>query len=297
MQLAKYVKPQYLNGYCANRHYDATGFWPGKAPLERGLKRHEGETVSASVVLASAVPTVSARFFDDPQLTAATPVTITEDGRIFGHLAAWGTCHVGFTGTCVTPPHSNSNYAHFRTGAVHTDEGDIAVGHITLGTGHAGPRLSASSAAAHYDNTGTVAADVVAGEDAHGIWISGRVRDRLSDEDRYALASAPLSGDWRGPEGNREMVAALAVNVPGFLVPRIGIKDGRQVSLVAAGVIDRTPHVVSGLDIAAAIMVAVDEIEFRKNRKAMARLASEAGRSPAAKMERLREMAATGERN
>ena len=49
MQLAKYVKAQYLNGYCANRHYDATGFWPGKAPLERG--RHEGETVSASVVL------------------------------------------------------------------------------------------------------------------------------------------------------------------------------------------------------------------------------------------------------
>ena len=287
-QLAKYVKPIYLNGYCANRHYDATGFWPGKAPLERAISRkHSGD----SVVLASVRPTVSARYFDDPQLTGPTPVTITDDDRIFGHLAVWGTCHVGMQGTCVTPPHSPSNYAHFRTGAVHTDEGDIAVGHVTLGTGHAGSRLSAASAAAHYDNTGTVAADVVAGEDAYGIWISGRVRDRLSDEDRYALASAPLSGDWRGPEGNREMVAALGVNVPGFLVPRIGIKDGRQVSLVAAGVLDRTPHVVTGIDISAAVMAAVDEIEFRKNRKAMGYLAEIAGRTPAAKMERLRELA------
>ena len=218
-------------------------------------------------------------------------MTITDDGRIFGHLAAWGTCHIGIAGTCVTPPHSASDYAHFRTGAVHTDEGEIAVGHITLGTGHAGPGLSASPAAAHYDDTGTVAADVVAGEDVFGIWISGRVRDHLSDEDRYALASAPLSGDWRGPEGNREMIAALAVNVPGFLVPRVGIKGGRQISLVAAGMIDRSPHVVTGLDLSAAIMVAVDEIEFRKNRRAMAKLASEAGRTPAAKMERLREMA------
>jgi len=298
-QLAKYVKAQYLNGYCANRHYDATGYWPGRAPSEggsgnRGRRgRHSGATVDLSpavTLVASARPTISARYFDNPHLTEPTPVTITEDDRIFGHLAAWGTCHIGIKGTCVTPPFSGSNYAHFRTGAVHTDEGDIAVGHVTLGTGHAGPRLSAAATAAHYDNTATVAADVVAGEDAHGIWISGRVRDHLSDEDRHALAAAPLSGDWREVAGGLEMVAALCVNVPGFLVPRtqLAASGGEQISLVAAGIVDRAPHVVSGLDISAAVMAAVDEIETRNARRRMMALRAEAGLDPKTRMARLR---------
>jgi len=296
-QLAKYVKAQYLNGYCANRHYDATGYWPGRAPSEGGGRgrrgRHTGmtEALTPSITLvASGRPTISARYFDNPNLTAPTAVTITDDGRIFGHLAAWGTCHIGIKGTCVTPPFSGSNYAHFRTGAVHTDEGDIAVGHVTLGTGHAGPRLSAAATAAHYDNTGTVAADVVAGEDVHGIWISGRVRDHLSDEDRHALAAAPLSGDWREVAGGLEMVAALCVNVPGFLVPRtqLAASGGEQISLVAAGIVDRAPHVVSGIDISAAVMAAVDEIEARNARRKMNVLRTAAGLDPKSKMARLR---------
>jgi len=295
-QLAKYVKAQYLNGYCANRHYDATGFWPGRAPSEGGgarRGRHSGATLElapAVTLVASARPTISARYFDNPNLTAPTPVTITEDGRIFGHLAAWGTCHIGIKGTCVTAPASASNYAYFRTGAVHTDEGDIAVGHVTLGKGHAGPRLSAAATAAHYDNTCTAAAHVVAGEDAHGIWISGRVRDHLSDEDRHALAAAPLSGDWREIAGELEMVAALCVNVPGFVVPRtqLAASGGEQVSLVAAGIVDRAPHVVSGLDISAAVMAAVDEIETRAARRKMNTLRSAAGLDAKSRMARLR---------
>jgi len=298
-QLAKYVKAQYLNGYCANRHYDATGFWPGRAPSEggggnRGRRgRHSSETVDRSPavsLVASARPTISARYFDNPNLTEPTPVTITDDGRIFGHVAAWGVCHIGIKGTCVTAPPSQSNYAYFRTGAVHTDEGDIAVGHVTLGAGHAGPRLSAAATAAHYDNTATVAADVVAGEDAHGIWISGRVRDHLSDEDRHALAAAPLSGDWREVAGGLEMVAALCVNVPGFVVPRtqLAASGGEQISLVAAGIVDRQPHVVSGLDISAAVMAAVDEIETRNARRRMMALREKAGLDPKTRMARLR---------
>ena len=281
-QLSKYVKAQYLNGYCANRHYDATGFWPGKAPLER-VGKHTDESIH---LVASAVPVVSARYFDNPELTAPTPVTITDNGRIFGHVATWGTCHIGIKGTCVTPPHSASNYAYFHMGAVHTDEGDIAVGHVTLGTGHAGPRLSAAATAAHYDNTGTAAADVVAGEDAHGIWISGRVRDRLSDEDRYALAAAPLSGDWRGIAGNLEMVAALSVNVGGFPIPRtmLAASGGEQTSLVAAGIVHRTSESV---DLSAAVMAAVDEIEARNRRRRMAALAKQTGRDPKSRMAEL----------
>jgi hypothetical protein len=282
-QLAKYVKPQFLSGYCANRHYDATGFWPGDAPTEGGKGKHSGATAPAVNLVASATEKVSARYFDNPGLTAPTPITVTDDGRIFGHVATWGTCHIGIKGTCVTAPHSESDYAYFRVGAVHTDEGDIAVGHVTLGTGHAGPRLSASSAAAHYDNTGTVAADVVAGEDASGIWISGRVRDHLSDEDRHALAAAPLSGDWRGIAGNLEMVAALAVNVGGFPIPRttLAASGGEQTSLVAAGIMLRTD---STTELAAAVMAAVDEIEARNRRRRMAQVAKRTGRDPKSRM-------------
>lgn len=92
------------------------------------------------------------------------------------------------------------------------------------------------------------------------------------------------------------MIAALAVNVPGFPVPRTALaaSGGEQVSLVAAGVIDRnTPHVVSALDIGAAIMAAVDEIEARTNRRKMDAIKMTLGRDPKSRMAALRERART----
>src|SRR4029079_16942320 len=75
---------------------------------------------------------------------------------------------------------------------------------------------------------GMVAADVRVGEDEHGIWVAGALRSHLSDEDVRAFRAALLSGDWRRIAGRLELVAALAVNVPGFPVPRTR-------SLVASG--------------------------------------------------------------
>ena len=151
----------------------------------------------------------------------------------------WGTCHIGLPGRCVEPPRSPSNYAYFRTGAVYTAEGtQVAVGHITLGTGHAGPAASARAAAEHYDNTGTVVVDVAAGEDSHGIWVAGAVRPGTTPDQIRALRAAPLSGDWRTIGGNLELVGALAVNVPGFPVPRPAgrIDSDEMVTLVAPDV-------------------------------------------------------------
>jgi len=86
------------------------------------------------------------------------------------------------------------------------------------------------------------------------------------------------------------MVAALCVNVPGFLVPRtqLAASGGEQISLVAAGIVDRAPHVVSGIDISAAVMAAVDEIEARNARRKMNVLRTAAGLDPKSKMARLR---------
>jgi hypothetical protein len=172
-------------------------------------------------LVASAIPVQpSIEAFVDPEFSGPTALTVTKDGRVFGHLALFNTCHIGFPGTCVKPP-KGSKYQYFHTGQIETAEGDfVDVGHLTFKTGHAPMQANPKMAAEHYDNTGTVAADVRAGEDKYGIWVVGALRSHLSDEDIRAFRAAPLSGDWRRISGKLELVGALAVNVPGFPVPR-----------------------------------------------------------------------------
>ncbi len=202
-----------------------------------------GEPVEDALVAAAPVrPPVD--WFVDPQFSEATPITITDDGRIFGHAALWNTCHTGYQNTCVTAPRSLNNYAWFRTGDLVLDDGShIPVGKVTMSTGHASHRLSAAPTAAHYDDTGAVAADVVCGEDKHGVWISGALRPNLTDAQIRELRAAPMSGDWRSVGGNLEMVALLAVNLPGFPVPRTRalVASGRtQTLLIPSPVLEST---------------------------------------------------------
>jgi hypothetical protein len=185
---------------------------------------------------------VDHRLFTYPEALreGATACHVESDGRVFGHLAVWGTCHIGIEGTCVTPPSTATGYAHFLTGEVETDLGPVPVGQITMGTGHADPTLGLRAAVEHYDDTGTVIADVTVGEDETGIWYSGRIRPSVTPA-RLAefTAGGALSGDWRRVGGHLELVAALAVNVPGFPVPRLQVAaaGNRQMSLVASGVV------------------------------------------------------------
>lgn len=199
------------------------------------------DPLSRDALTAAAIPTAPPEaWFKDPALTGPTALVVEDDGRVYGHIAAWGTCHIGQIGKCVEPPTSPSNYAYFRTGALRTAEGtSIAVGHLTMGTGHAGPRDSANAAAEHYDNTGTVFADVAAGEDAYGIWVAGSLRPGITAEQVRVARSAPISGDWRTIRGSLELVGALAVNVPGFPVPRPQglLASGEVKSLQASGVV------------------------------------------------------------
>lgn len=212
------------------------------ADSEEKMARSAGDDrLSRDSLTAAAIPTAPPEaWFKDPALTGPTALVVEDDGRVYGHIAAWGTCHIGQIGKCVEPPTSPSNYAYFRTGALRTAEGtSVAVGHLTMGTGHAGPRDSANAAAEHYDNTGTVFADVAAGEDAYGIWVAGSLRPGISAEQVRVARSAPISGDWRTIRGSLELVGALAVNVPGFPVPRPQglLASGEVRSLQASGVV------------------------------------------------------------
>lgn len=176
--------------------------------------------------------------FENPNLDGPTlPTMDAESGRIYGHLACFGECHRSIQTECVMAPRSRANYAHFHTSpAVRLDDGRfLPVGRLTVGTGHAGARLGGPAAAAHYDNTGTCFALVRVGEDAHGIWFSG-VAAPWATEDQIEMGlSSPLSGDWRDFGQGLELVAALAVNTPGFSVAK-GRSDeqGRPVALVAS---------------------------------------------------------------
>lgn len=208
--------------------------WPGSGSLV------------ASAVFAP--KKISADYFRNPMLTEPTPISLGEDGHVYGHVGAWDACHIGFE-VCTTMPPSATDYAYFLTGQVFTDAGPVAVGQITLGDpekgGHAPDGVSVRAAIAHYDRTGTAVADITVGEDEFGVWFSGKLRDHVTDRQIHELFAAGVSGDWREVRfrgmSSMEMVAALAVNVQGFPIPRTRFAmDGeRMVSLVAAGAISR----------------------------------------------------------
>jgi len=191
-------------------------------------------------LVASAFPVdPPEEWFQNPNLDGPTPFTVDESGRVYGHLATWGTCHTSIQNACTTPPHEDE-FSYFQLGEVVCASGQRKpVGQITMGTGHAGAFLKQLAAAEHYDNTGTAVADVAAGTDSHGIWLAGAARPGLSEPQLRALRAAKLSGDWRKFGGKLRLVAALCVNVPGFPIPRptMGMNHGEQVSLAASGVV------------------------------------------------------------
>jgi hypothetical protein len=194
------------------------------------------EEALAAALVASAIPVnPPAAWFANPALKGPTPITVDDEGRVFGHIATWKTDHIGLPFS-TKPPRSRSGYAYFHTGALRTAEGeDVHVGQLTLAGGHAGMNASAAEAKKHYDDTGSAFADVHAGEDKHGIWVAGALRPSVTPEQiRAARASAP-SGDWRPINGRLEMVAVCQVNVPGFPVARARVASGSVMALVAAG--------------------------------------------------------------
>lgn len=182
------------------------------------------------------------------------PLTVTDDGRVYGHLALWGQCHSGFA-VCEVANKSKSGYAYFHTGQLTTAEGDdINVGRITVGDrggargGHASIVLGTQGAIEHYDNTACVGAYVRAKDGKLGIWLSGAVRSDCPAERVRDMKANPPSGDWRFEKGCRELVAALCVPVGGFAIPRYEARvasaaDGEEeiMALVATGYVEEEP--------------------------------------------------------
>lgn len=194
--------------------------------------------VGEETLTAAVAPIAPPReWFEMEEPDHVVPMTYDDDGRAYGHLAPWDVCHAGLSAgafsECVVAPRSATDYSRFHLGTLQTAEGEsLAVGKIVLATGHAAMSAGIQGATKHYDDTGSVGAFVRARNGRHGIWASGAVRSDLSPEHLRDLRANPVSGDWRSSNGALELVAALAVPVPGFPIPRA------QLSLSASGAID-----------------------------------------------------------
>lgn len=214
----------------------------GREPPE--LQAAAADAVTASAVDLSDAPPLD--WFRDPHLSVPTPITVLDDGRVYGHAATWSQCHLGQPGVCVTPPHEDG-HPYFMTGELVAADGThVSVGQIVTGTRHASTAASPARAFEHYEDTGYAVADIAVGNDAHGIWVAGALRPWADPAHVRALrASGQLSGDWRRIGGKLRMVGLLVVNVPGFPVPKLAsrVVNGQQLALVAAGArsFDRGP--------------------------------------------------------
>jgi hypothetical protein len=240
---------RFLNQICAQWHHDALGIWPGEHraagdTMPMDLPKVGGPSVD---LVASGATKAPADWFRNPHLPGPTHFTVTEEGRVFGHIAEWETCHIGYEGVCVAPPPSTNDYAYYATGRVLTDDGgSVRTGVVSLGGGHASAGLRAKAAMAHYDSTSTGVCDVAVGDDEWGIWCAGWVRPGTTEEQIVALRASDISGDWRDlGNPDLDMVAALAVNVGGF--PVVSVHEGQQVALVAAGCIQQSDDPIEDL--------------------------------------------------
>jgi hypothetical protein len=189
--------------------------------------------LSASAAPAQLPPS---DWFRQPDLDRLTPITVSDSGRVFGHIAGWSTCHIGLPG-CVTAPASPSGYSYFHVGEQATAEGyTLPVGTLVAGPRHADAQLAFQAAQQHYDDPAAAVARVVAGEDGHGIWVAGWMLPTASSTAVDTFRSSPVSGDWRRVGGALELIAVCSVNAPGFPVPkaRVAFSLGEQRTLVAS---------------------------------------------------------------
>lgn len=176
-------------------------------------------TTIRAVTAALALPTYPARFFAEPAgLTTDHPLTVTDDGRIFGAYPTT-VCHRGLPGDCQTAP-TDPDFGEFLLTPITLDDGTrVMAGPLTFrGDAHvAHPSLSIAAVRAAYDNTASVAGLITMGHGDGYDWYSGVLRPDLTEDELWEIAAcAQVSGHWQ-PVGNRSRLAAMhVVPTPGF---------------------------------------------------------------------------------
>lgn len=149
------------------------------------------------------------------------PLTVTANGRVYGHLATRGRCHASYAETCVNLNLLDPTYSfdEFLTGEAVPG---VRTGPVVLNTTHS---VRADGTMRDWDwlaHTGQAVADVAVGADEHGIWVAGRTRPGITPSQLAALRGSALSGEWTPSPGKfgLRLSGILAVNGAGFTVAR-----------------------------------------------------------------------------
>lgn len=197
----------------------------------------------SAIVAAAGFPVrPPAEWFQDPQLPGRTRLTLTSEGRVFGHIVTWQdetgrpTVYVGDLGgrTVTANDVRHANIGAFLQGQIECADGTVLdrIGNLMLTGGHADVRASYAEATSHYDNPDAAWAQVTAGYDEHGLWVAGAAKPSLTDEQVRLVRATPPSGHWHPYRGELRLIAVCQVVVPGF-----GVTDGGR-ALAASAAFD-----------------------------------------------------------
>lgn len=162
-----------------------------------------------------------------PEADKPQKIRVTEDGKVFGHVALWDSCHEGLA-ECVIPPRPTDGYASFNKPGVLTDKGEVQTGPIFLYGGHHSVRENPNLEQA-YGGVENAWCDGRVIEGVHGPWFSGIVRPGVPDDLVYAARASRISGHWVGGK----LKAIVSVNAEGYDVP--GDIDELAASLLSGG--------------------------------------------------------------
>lgn len=228
----------------------------GQAAARRKKRSCSAQDRYAQVWAAQALsaPVCVAEWFDPPDLDGYTPITVTDDGQVFGHVASHAVCHAEHSRVCLTAPVDTDGYSAFHRHLVDTSSGPMAVGRLTYGAGkhppgclcclgkddHACDWAPPAAAMSHYDAMTTVAW-VRAFEDVpnNAIVVAGVINPAADVDAISALSRARVSGDWRRVGVDLSLIEVLVLSSaqPGFPPPRARAHAGRVMALTAAGAV------------------------------------------------------------
>lgn len=147
------------------------------------------------------------------------PLTLEDDGRIYGHATLRNRCHGSFA-ACLPPPDSGGDFSRFLCGEAIPG---VATGPIVLDTTHGVDDNGKVKSSDWLADTGRAVADVTVGHDRHGMWVAGMVRPGITDREMATLRGSTLSAEWHPQGAKLRLVGILAVNAPGYLVQRHGV--------------------------------------------------------------------------
>lgn len=216
----------------------------------------DGITDPAQPIIAAAPIRPTGAWFVEPnEDLGAYPLTCELVGQVHGYVAAFGVCYLGSPDDCITAPTSATGYSHFlsSTPRLELDDGTkLRTGPLVMSTDHAALHLGIVASRDHYANTGCAFADVIVGENVHGIWIAGALRPEITEAQIRALNGSHLSGDWRFDDAvrNLELTAVLAVNTPGFPI----VASARPTPLLGSRMRFRVEHQVQRALVASAVV-------------------------------------------